>query len=62
MNPAGVVVFTSCTPMNPYDVIWSVGIALVGLLVAYLILGPFLFGLILIIIVAVAAANLVTPR
>ncbi|WP_338289181.1 hypothetical protein [Luteolibacter sp. LG18] len=48
--------------MNPYDVIWSVGIALVGLLVAYLILGPFLFGLILIIIVAVAAANLVTPR
>lgn len=48
--------------MNPYDTIWSVGIALAGLLVAFLVLGPFLFGLLLIIIVAVTVANLVTPH
>jgi|GEM_PF-6463189 len=46
--------------MNLYDIIWSIGIALVALLIAFLILGPFLSGLLLILLVIVMTANLLT--
>lgn len=48
------------SPVNPYDVIWPAGIVLVGLLIAFLILGPFLSGLLLVLLVIVVTGNLIT--
>jgi hypothetical protein len=46
--------------MNPYDILWSVGIVFCAVLAAYVLLGPFLSGLLLIVMIIVVTANLVT--
>ena len=46
--------------MNPYDAVWSAGIALIALLLVYLILGPFLSAMLIVLLVIVVTGNLLT--